>query len=113
MGLLFTDKIADRRIHAHDLESRNFGAIERRYELLAYHCLQDHRKLHADLALLVRGERIEDTVDRVRAARGVQRREDELCHLGCRDCCADRVVVAHLAQKHDIGRFAHCRTKRF
>ena len=113
MGLLFADKVADRRIHAHDLESRNFRAVERRHELLAYHCLQDHRKLHADLALLVRRERIEDTVDRVRAARSVQRREDELCHLGCRDRRADRVVVAHLAQEHDIGRFAHCRTKRF
>ena len=71
MGLLLADKVADRRIHAHDLESRNFRAVERRHELLAYHCLQDHRKLHADLALLIRRERIKDTVDRVRAARSV------------------------------------------
>ena len=77
------------------------------------HCrLQDHRKLQkADLALLVRRERIEDTVDRVRASRSVQRREDELCHLGCRNRRADCVIVAHLAPKARYQAiFAHCRT---
>lgn len=107
MRLLFADEIADSRIDEHDLESGHDRAIQARHELLADDRLQDHGKLHADLTLLVSGERIQDAVDRVRAARGMQGREDELRHFGNGNSGAEGVLVAHLAQEHDIERFTH------
>ena len=63
-------------------------------------------ELDAHLALLLGREDVDDAVDRLRRALGVQRREDEVAGLGRGQRGRDRLEVAHLADEDHVGVLA-------
>ena len=63
-------------------------------------------ELHADLFLLIGGERVDDAVDRAGGAGGVQRAEHQVAGFGGGDGGGDRRQVAHFADEHDVGVLA-------
>ena len=76
--------------------------VELRQEYLRDDGLQSGRELGPHLLLLVRRERVDDTVDRLRRARRVQRAEDEVARLGRGDRGSDRLEVAHFADEDHV-----------
>ena len=81
----------------HDLEYRRAAAADLRQEGLAHGTLQHVRQLDADLVLLLGGERVDDTVDGVGGALGVQRAEHQMARFGGCDGGGDGLQIAHLA----------------
>ena len=69
-------------------------------------------ELHAHLVLLLGREDVDDAVDRLRRALGVQRREDEVPGLGGGERGRDRLEVAHLADEDHVGVLAQRRAER-
>ncbi len=63
-------------------------------------------ELHPHLLLLVRGEHVDDAVDRLRRVLRVQRREDQVAGLGGGDRRRDRLQVTHLTDQDDVGVLA-------
>ena len=57
------------------------------------------------------GERVDDAVDRLRRALGVQRREDEVAGLGGGQRGRDRLEVAHLADEDHVRVLAQRRAQ--
>ena len=72
MRFALADHTADRKRGVHDLKHRNGRAVRTGHKLLTDDRLQDHRKLQTDLRLLIRRERVDNAVDRIRRAGGVQ-----------------------------------------
>ena len=73
-------------------------AYDEKYrEGLAHGTLQHVRQLDADLVLLLGGERVDDTVDGVGGALGVQRAEHQMARFGGCDGGGDGLQIAHLA----------------
>lgn len=107
------NQIANSGVHNHDLEHRHAFAIDGRHELLGYRRLQYHGKLNAYLALLARRECVNDALDGVGGAGGVQCGKHELRHFCRVHCGADGFGVAHFAKKNYIGALAHGRAQRF
>ena len=89
-----------------DLERRIDAAVDRRHELLREDRLQEHGQLNADLRLLVGREHVDDAVDRVGRADGMERGDDEVARFGGGHGDLDRFVVAHFADEDHIGRLA-------
>ena len=75
-------------------------------QLLGADALQRRGELHPDLLLLVRGEHVDDAVDRLRRVLGVQRREHEVAGLRRGQRGRDRLEVAHLTDEDDVGVLA-------
>src|SRR5256885_506319 len=80
--------------------------LRARRQRLGHHALQRHRQLCADLVLLVRRVDVDDPVDRLRGALGVQRGEDEVAGLGGGQRGRGRLQVAQLANQDDVGVLA-------
>ena len=59
-------------------------------------------ELDANLILLLGREDVDDAVDRLRRALGVQRREDEVAGLGGGQGSADRLEISHLADEDHV-----------
>ena len=81
-GLALQDHAANGGGDDHDLEYRRAAAADLRQEGLAHGTLQHVRQLDADLVLLLGGERVDDTVDGLRRADGVQCAHDQVAGLG-------------------------------
>ena len=81
-------------------------AVGRREQLLRADALQRRGELHPHLLLLVRGEHVDDAVDRLRRVLGVQRGEDEVAGLGRGERGRDGLEVAHLTDEDDVGVLA-------
>ena len=111
MRLLLANKVADCRVRDHDLEGRRRAAVDGGHKLLRHDCLQHHGQLNTDLALLRSGEGVDDAIHRACGARSVQRREQQLRHLGRSHRSADGVLIAHLAQQDDVRALAHGRAQ--
>ena len=79
--LAVTDHIADGGCHSHDLEGRNHIAVHRGNQLLRYHGGQNQRELHRDLPLLIGRKDVDDTVDGVGRADGMQGGENQVAGL--------------------------------
>ena len=77
--------------------------VELRQEDLRDDRLQAHGELRAHLFLLVGGEGVHDTVDRLGRAGGVERTEHEVARFGGGDGRADRLEVAHFAHEDHVG----------
>ena len=75
-------------------------------EALAHDAAQRRRERHADLALLVRREEVDDAVDRVGRADRVQRREHEVTGLGRGQRGLHGLDVADLTDEDDVGVLA-------
>lgn len=73
--------IADGGCHSHDLEGRNHIAVHRGNQLLRYHGGQNQRELHRDLPLLIGWKDVDDTVDGVGRADGMQGGENQVAGL--------------------------------
>jgi hypothetical protein len=98
-----TDQVADCVVRDQDLERCDAPpAVGGRDEILRDDPLQGARELHPDLVLLLGGEDVDDAVDRLRRALGVQRREDEVPGLGRGQRGRNRLEVAHLADQDDV-----------
>ena len=105
--LVVADAALDGRRGDHDLEGGDTAVhlavrFELRQEDLGDHGLQTRGELRADLLLLVRRERIDDTVDGLRRAGGVQGAEHEVARFGGGDGRADGLKVAHFAHEDHV-----------
>ena len=107
VDLPLPDEVADRRRRDEHLgRDRAARAVGGRQQLLGADPLQRCGELHADLLLLVRGEHVDDAVDRLRRVLGVQRREHEVAGLGRGERGRDRLEVTHLTDEDDVGVLA-------
>ena len=102
-GFIFTDQIADGRRANEDLISRDATAADLRQQCLRDHADDGRGELRAHLLLLVGGKGIDDTVDGALRARCVQRAEDDVARLGCRDRSLDCLQIAQLAHEDHVG----------
>ena len=73
---------------------------------LAEHRLQDQRKLNLHLLLLVRREGVDDAVDGLGRAGGMQRGQHQVARLGGSQGQGYRLQVSHLAHEDDVGVLA-------
>src|SRR2546427_2435840 len=102
--LLLADEVADRGVRDHHLGGEHAPApVAPRDELLRDHRLEHERELRAYLRLLVRREDVDDAVDRLHGAVGMERREGEVARLRDDEGCFDGLEVAHFTDQHDIG----------
>ena len=105
--LALADLIADRGRGDQDLaRGAAAGAVGGRDERLGDDALERNRQLHADLALLVGREDVDDAVDRLRGILGVERGEHQVPGLRRGDRGPDRLEVAHLADEDHVGVLA-------
>ena len=101
--LPFADEVPDRRGREHDLgDDGPAVAVHTGGERLGDDSLQSGRELRADLLLLVRRIDVDDTVDRLRRALGVQRGEHEVSRFRRGERGRRRLQVAQLADEDDV-----------
>ena len=112
VGLFFANQIANGGVHNHDFEHWHAPAIDGGHELLGNRRLQYHGKLNAHLALLAWRECVNDALDGVGGAGGVQRGKHELRHFGRVHGGADGFGVAHFAKQNHVRALAHGRAQR-
>ena len=98
------DHVLDRGVDTHDFEDGNAAAAHVRHQALGNHGPQHHGQLHADLRLLLRGEGVDDAVDGLGRADGVQGAEQQMPGLSGGDRRADSIQIAHFAQHHHVRR---------
>jgi hypothetical protein len=99
-GLSVTDKRGYGRRGDHDLECGDAPLfVDSLKENLRNDADEAGRKLCADLLLLVGRERVNDTVDCLGRACGVQSAEDKVSRFGCRDGRADCFKVTHFTDQ--------------
>jgi hypothetical protein len=107
VGLALADQVADAGRRDEDLGGDAAAhAVGGRDQRLGDDALQADRELHADLALLMGGEDVDDAVDGLRRVLGVERREDEVAGLRRGQGGPDRLHVAHLADEDHVGVLA-------
>ena len=108
VDLALTDEVADRRRRDQHLGARPRGPCRRRVGSSCWVQIpcSDDGELHADLLLLVRGEHVDDAVDRLRRVLRVQRREHEVTGLRRGQRGRDRLEVTHLTDEDDVGVLA-------
>ncbi len=107
MGLGLPDQVADGRGAQEHLGARRAaGAVGGGHELLGDHTFEGRGEHHPDLFLLLRGEDVDDAVDRLRCVLGVERAEDEVAGLGGRKGHRDGLEVAELADQDHVGILA-------
>ncbi len=94
---MLADDIGHGRSADEDLTVRDAASALLRQESLCDHRLQRERELHAHLRLLVRGEHVDDAVDRGRGVVRVQGREAEMARLGGGDRELDRFQITQFA----------------
>ena len=103
VDLVLADQVPDGGVGDHDLQaSTRPGAPLRRQQRLGDHALEHERELRAHLRLLVGREDVDDAVDGLHAAVGVQGREGQVAGLGDDQRRLDGLQVAHLADEHDV-----------
>src|SRR5690554_5823119 len=71
-------------------------------ELLADNALEYKRELCADLGLLIGRECIDNTVDGLHAAVGVQGSQRKVSRLTDRQCSLDRFQISQLADQNNV-----------
>ncbi len=113
LDLRLADQVPNRVVGDQDLECRRApGAVGGRDEVLRHDSLERAGELDPNLVLLLGGKGVDDAVDRLRRALGVQRREDEVAGLGCGQRGADRLEVAHLADEDHVRVLPQRRAER-
>ena len=78
MHLIIPDHVPDCRGNGHNLECRHYVSIHCRNQLLRNNGIEHHGKLYSDLPLLIRRKYINNTVDGICGADGVQGREKQM-----------------------------------
>ena len=108
MRLVGLDQFADRAVHQHDLADRlapaSLGALD---QDLGHDRDQALRQEGLGLLALLDRQRVDDAVDGLDRARGVQRAEHQVAGLGGRHRHADRFGVAHFADQDHVRVLAH------
>ncbi len=106
-NLLFADTVGDRRVADENFvaDDTAFAAGDRQ-QLLGDDSPQNERELRADLALLVRREHIDNTVDCLGGVCGVQGAENQMAGFSHGAGGRYRFKVAHFADENDVGVFA-------
>ena len=104
VDLAFPDEVTNRRGGDHDLDTRHASfAVPGGKELLGDNRLNGGCQLDPHLILLMRGEYIDDPVDRLRGILGVQGGEDEVTGFCGSQCRRDGLEVAKLTNQNDVG----------
>lgn len=78
---------------------------------LANDCFENIRKLRGDLHLLVGGEKIHDTLHRLRGVDCVKGADHEVPGFGCGHCNLHRLAIAEFAYDNYVGILTHTLTK--
>ena len=108
----FADHVADCAVDQHDLKGRHKPAPRGGDELLGNDRLQDHGELHANLALLVLREHVDNPVDGTGGADGVQGGKNQLARFRGGHRGGDGLVVAHLPNQNHVGGLPQRRAER-
>ena len=95
-----------RRIQ-HDLDRRDpADAVDLRNQALRHQALQIQRQVHQQLLAALVGEKVDDPVERLVGAVGVQRRQAQVTGFGKRDRMLHGFAVANLTDQDHIRRLA-------
>ncbi len=103
--------VLNRAVDQHDFKRGFKSAIQRWQQLLADDGAQYHGELNANLLLLIGGKHVDDAVNRLRRADGMQRTEHELAGFGGGQRGLNRIQIAHFAEQNYVWRLAQCRAK--
>ena len=103
MDFVVADHAADGGRHRHDFKGGDQPSADGGDQLLRYDRVQYHGELDGDLRLLVGLEDVDDSVDGVGGADGVQGGEDQMAGLRRRHGRRDGFVIPHLAEEDDVG----------
>ena len=106
MELSLADEVSYRGGAHHHFNRRDPAAGFPFQEGLGQNGLQGFRQLCADLCLLLRRERVDDAVDRLGRAGGVERSQHQVTGLLGGQGQTDRLQVAHLADEDHVRVFA-------
>ena len=102
----FADEVRDRHVDDQDLErgdaARLVDALE---EVLRDDAFERFGQRRADLVLLAGRENVDDTIDRLRRARRVERAENKVTGGGRGQRELDRFEVAHFTDEQDVRIF--------
>ena len=96
------DHTAHRIAQMQHLAGRHHASLDIRYQLLGHHAVQHRCQLDPDLSLLGAGEGIDDPVDGVHRAPGVQGGDYQMPGLCCGQSCVDSLGIPHFSQKDHI-----------
>ena len=106
--LIGHDQFADGLGDDHDLADRAAAAlIGRLHQDLRDHGEEARGEKALGLLALLGGQRVNDAVDGLGRARGVQRAEHQMSGLGSRHRHRDGFRIAHFADENDVGILAH------
>ena len=112
MRALFANEISDGFVVDEKLVRGNETARDAGNESLRENAGQGGCELDANLILLLRGEGVDDAVDRLRGIVGVHGREDEVAGLGGGNGRCHRFVIAHFSHEKHVNVFAEGRDER-
>ena len=105
--LALEDALGDGRRVEQDLDRRRAAlAVLAPHQPLRDDRAQVRRQVHQQLGAALLGEEIDDALDRLARAVGVQRAEAQVAGLGERDRVLHRLGVADLADQDHVGRLA-------
>ena len=103
MNLVVTDQCTNSRVWHHDLKGKNPAlAIEARHERLRQDALKDERQLGSHLLLLMSRKDVDDAVDRLHRAIGMQCGKTEVAGFSDRQGRLNRLQVTQLAKQDDV-----------
>jgi hypothetical protein len=102
VDLVLADEVPDGRVGDHDLQGKAPPPSRLLEQGLAQHPFDDEGQLGADLGLLEGREHVQDPVDGLHAAVGVQGPEADVAGLGDHQRRLDGFEISHLAHQHHV-----------
>ena len=106
MDLVLPDQVSDGRSGNQNLHGEDpTASVGPRKKGLGENPLQHQGELGPNLPLLGRGEDIDNPVDGLRGAVGVQRGEGEMAGFGDPESGLHGLQIPHLSDEHNVGVF--------
>ena len=113
MGFAFADEVRNRAVHHEDFQSGHSARfVDAPEQVLGDDPFEGFGKRGADLVLLMGGENVDDAVDGLGRAGGVQGAKNQVARGGRREGQFDGLQIAHFAHEHDVRVFAQRAAQR-
>ena len=107
MGLTFTNEVRDRYIDDANFQGRDSSRdIDPLEQILRDYAFERFGQGGPDLVLLIGRENVDDSVDCLRSARGVEGSENQMSRCRCGQGQFDRLEITHFTDEENVRIFA-------